>query len=468
MKRFYHSQVNDSVHSSIHLSELECDIISTNVFQRLHNVKQLGLGVAVYPGANYSRFSHSLGACHVAGRIVDSIKRNTDREIDDDEKQLYRLGGLLHDVGHYPFSHSFEHASKQHYDLSSDFVETDVETKGQFYDHEKMGGIIIEESDEILEVFAKHDIDAKEVSDIFLRRNPGTLTAILSSDLDCDRLDYLMRTAHHAGLPYGNIDLDYIVNNITLDDQENVCLKRKALRAADHLLLSRYYDYTQLPFNKTVAALELSFEAIIKEFLNSGRLNCNKDAMVEKVRKNEWQHYDDQFIISEMRNALNEEAENGSPLEIHINAVLQRKLPKMVFSTEKIVSDSGLEGENLKLERLREFIPTLSEKFGIQESCWHIWSPKPLTLTKFGSSIPITEIENDDLEMTQLVMIKGIDKTQPSKSKPLVNCEHTLVNQLSGKKYSGLRLYVNLDRDSAELRSKIESYILSNVGVIQN
>src|SRR5689334_10897116 len=96
--RFHHARITDAAHGTFGLSELESDIISTPAFQRLHNVRQLGLAHLVYPGADYSRFAHSLGACHVAGRMVRSINQNGARTFNDDEMQMYRLAGLLHDL----------------------------------------------------------------------------------------------------------------------------------------------------------------------------------------------------------------------------------------------------------------------------------------------------------------------------------------------------------------------------------
>src|SRR5262245_45234947 len=111
MPRFHFRRITDAVHGTFGISELESDIISTRVFQRLHNVKQLGLAHLIYPDLNYSRFAHSLGACHVAGRMMRSINLNSpnNRRWDEDQIQLYRLAALLHDLGHYPSSHAMEH-----------------------------------------------------------------------------------------------------------------------------------------------------------------------------------------------------------------------------------------------------------------------------------------------------------------------------------------------------------------------
>src|SRR4051812_3869734 len=113
--RFHFGRITDAVHGTFGISELESDIISTPAFQRLHNVRQLGLAHLVYPGAEYSRFAHCLGACHIASRMLRGINQNCNDRFDEDMIQMHRLAGLLHDLGHYPFSHAMEYAALDYY-----------------------------------------------------------------------------------------------------------------------------------------------------------------------------------------------------------------------------------------------------------------------------------------------------------------------------------------------------------------
>src|SRR5713101_5180121 len=116
MGSFDAKRVADPVHGTIGLSELEAAVINTGAFQRLRNVKQLGLAPLVFPGADYSRFSHCLGACHVTGSILEALRSSGSADSLTDERiQIYRLSALLHDVGHYPFSHAMEEAVKDYY-----------------------------------------------------------------------------------------------------------------------------------------------------------------------------------------------------------------------------------------------------------------------------------------------------------------------------------------------------------------
>ena len=110
----YKFAVNDPVHGTIELSDLEVEIINTKVFQRLRNIKQLGLANYVFPSADFTRFSHSIGVCHLTGKIFDTLKRNGADQITDLDIRDYRLAGLLHDIGHYPYSHTMEDAIQEY------------------------------------------------------------------------------------------------------------------------------------------------------------------------------------------------------------------------------------------------------------------------------------------------------------------------------------------------------------------
>lgn len=106
--------IADPLYGSVQLTKLESQIVSSAAFQRLHNVRQLGLGHLVFPSAAYSRFSHSVGACANADRILTAIESNSKRRFCAEQRQGVRLTALLHDLGHFPFSHTTEHAMKRY------------------------------------------------------------------------------------------------------------------------------------------------------------------------------------------------------------------------------------------------------------------------------------------------------------------------------------------------------------------
>ena len=211
-------EIADPIHGLIRLDKVEAELLATKSLQRLHYVHQLGLAYLVFPGANYTRHAHSIGACHNAGRMLAAIKRNFEGDLGDleDDFVKYRIIALLHDVGHYPFSHATEHVIEDYY--KSGDVEVGIlrklgtegktspaaPTEAQYSDHEEMGAFIIENDPEISLVLKTNGFDPKEIADRFRMRNPdhGTFSGVISSDLDCDRLDYLRRTAANSGAPY--------------------------------------------------------------------------------------------------------------------------------------------------------------------------------------------------------------------------------------------------------------------------
>ncbi len=217
-------RISDPVHKTIGLTELEAHVISTQAFQRLRNVKQLGLANYVFPGADYSRFSHSLGVCYITGRILDAISPSNEK-VTDRDKQLYRLAGLLHDVGHYPYSHTMEESVQNHY--VSDYLEpSPSEHEGdampdaeefvggeRFFLHERVGKEVLTRDSELQELLARYGYRPEEIYSVFIREQPPRFANLISSDLDADRIDYLLRTAHHTGLPYGSVDVDYLLTN---------------------------------------------------------------------------------------------------------------------------------------------------------------------------------------------------------------------------------------------------------------
>ena len=145
---FNKKRIADPVYGTIGLSEAELRVVSTKPFQRLRNVKHLGLVDYVFPGATYARFSHCLGACHLTGRILESLKLSN-TQIDGEKIQRYRMAALLHDIGHYPFSHVMEGPVKDHYQAQMiqpknyKTVAGQAEEIPRFFNHESLGKEIV-------------------------------------------------------------------------------------------------------------------------------------------------------------------------------------------------------------------------------------------------------------------------------------------------------------------------------------
>lgn len=189
----------------IFIEDDELEVLDSEYVQRLRKIRQLGLSSLVYPTATHTRFSHSIGVLNLSSKMAESL------DLSDVERKSVRLAGLLHDVGHGPFSHASEYAFKKTHEEKSCEIVEELEDKG------------------VLPVSA-HKINQY----IRGKRNPS----IIAGDIDTDRMDYLKRDSHFTGIPHGKIDTDTIIKSVTTKDDE-IVFKRRSVEAIEQLLVSR-------------------------------------------------------------------------------------------------------------------------------------------------------------------------------------------------------------------------------------
>ena len=227
-------EIRDPIHGLIALSQKEMDLINTKAFQRLRRIRQLAMAFLVYPGTLHTRFDHSIGVMHIAGRICNRL------EITDEECKQIRLAALLHDIGHGPFSHVSEH-------LLDKCVPEDGGAPREKI-HEKVTVDIIKNDSEIRTVLRgkKHQfviemIEGKTTRDF--RRD------IVSSDLDADKMDYLLRDSYFAGVKYGTYDLEKIIESCRIhyeEDESYLAISDEGIYALEQLLLAKHHMTQQI------------------------------------------------------------------------------------------------------------------------------------------------------------------------------------------------------------------------------
>lgn len=292
-------EIRDPIHRTIAFSEREKRIIDHPYVQRLRHVRQLGLASIVYPGATHDRFAHALGAMHVAGRMwarmmeTSGTVLSTHFSSDDLAyfRQMIRFAGLLHDVGHPPFSHVAEkfmpHFSKLQ--IPSEWLENPAQDR--MASHEDFSVVMIAG----LAKDSKAPLSSDEAQDIaslvhhgvmpspawrkrFGEDNGGMrgihrlLRSLISGELDCDRMDYLLRDAHYTGVAYGAHDIEHLIGNTGVMALEDGSLARTidstAVRAFEDFLLSRYHMFLQVYFHKTAIA----FDHFLERAIHTGEL----------------------------------------------------------------------------------------------------------------------------------------------------------------------------------------------------
>ena len=233
--------IRDSIHGNLPLNPFEIEVLDYPQLQRLRRVKQLGFISLIYPGANHSRFEHSIGTMHLASKLADQL------ELSKEDKDLVRIAGLLHDAGHGPFSHVSEAVLG--------------------VNHEEITAFVIEKTsihDKLSEKF-----DTKEIIDII--NGEGKLGPIISGDLDMDRMDYLIRDSHYTGVAYGVIDTERIISNLKLERE--LILDIKGVQAAESALTARYLMYPSVYQHHTTRIINAMFRRCLRDLINQDSLD---------------------------------------------------------------------------------------------------------------------------------------------------------------------------------------------------
>jgi len=245
----------DPVHNIIRLrtnddeGRLMLRLIDTPEFQRLRRIKQLGLGLYTYQGAEHSRFTHSLGAFHLMTRVLDRLGEK--HEIGADDRTAARAAALLHDVGHGSFSHVMEKVLGFHHESWTVRV-------------------VLSEETEIGRLLASYsaELPADVAAIIEGKFQPAALAQLVSSQLDVDRMDYLLRDSLMTGAKYGIYDLEWIINALAIDEEgDRIYVAARGLYAVEEYLQARYYMFRQVYFHRTLRSAEAVLRSILRRAL---------------------------------------------------------------------------------------------------------------------------------------------------------------------------------------------------------
>ncbi len=245
----------DSVHNIIRLKtdsdegKLLVRLIDTAEFQRLRRIKQLGLALFAYQAAEHSRFTHSLGALHLATRTLDKLK--TKYEISTAETTAVRVAALLHDIGHGAFSHVIE--------TILDFHHENFTIEAVLSDETEVGRVLRDFSPNIAE-----DVAAIIRGDF----RPMALAQLVSSQLDVDRMDYLLRDSLMTGAKYGIYDVEWIIKSLEIDEKnDRLYVSGRGIFAVEDYLQARYYMFRQVYFHRTLRSAETVLRSLLRRAL---------------------------------------------------------------------------------------------------------------------------------------------------------------------------------------------------------
>ena len=438
--------VVDNIHGEIELSPHEWRVVNTATFQRLRSLKQLGMGHLVYPNATHSRFAHSLGVFGIMRRILGKLRELGKFLKKPADEENLRLAALLHDVGHYPYSHLMERV---------DFVQLTEEEVGHgapreasasrvlYPDHEELGREILEHQQDVRDAVGGVD-RAREIGALFSRLEVAhpQLSKLIHSSLDMDRLDYLLRDARAAGVPYGHIDLNYLLSNIRISPKGALGVELKALAAAEHFLLSRHFMHRVVYYHKTIYGLEEACRQLLRRVRDSKRYDtiaADGHAIRDLCRGQRLTSFTDDYVDRIIHEAANDRQDEI--IRTLACCITSRMTPKLLGEA------SGLQrkGEEFHAgaffkSRCKAELPTLAKKFGLPLGQFLLCGPKPIKLEERSALLTRTEAENlkpEEREELIRVFIPGSEEP-----KSIVEIEGTLIKQLSEYSYGIHRLYV--------------------------
>ncbi|MGD8726398.1 MAG: HD domain-containing protein [Gemmatimonadales bacterium] len=268
--------IRDPLWNNIQIDVRALGVIDSAPFQRLRYVRQLGHAFLVYPGATHTRFEHALGAYHLAGRTLGVLRERGELEgIPEQQVIVVRLAALLHDVGHYPFSHALEEAG-----LPS---------------HERLAveRFAHPELRRALEAYGIASLDTA-LAALIAGSSGQALQGLVAGSLDLDKIEYLTRDARMCGVPYGTVDVDRLIHSITLvgatDAQRRVGVHEKGLSALESLLFAKYQMYRNVYWHHAVRSATAMFKRLVRRAIAGGHLNAGwiagstDESLMEAVR----------------------------------------------------------------------------------------------------------------------------------------------------------------------------------------
>ena len=257
--------IRDPLWDNIRLDRAALAALDTPTVQRLRYVRQLGHAFLVYPGATHTRFEHALGAYHLTRKALASLEERGELAcIAEEDRLAVRLAALLHDIGHYPFSHALEEAG--------------------FPSHEKLGVAKLDRGElgERLREIGGAGFPAR-VGALITKQSPSPLQGLISGSLDLDKIDYLSRDAFMCGVPYGTVDVERLLASLTLVEtagRSEVGVHEKGVSALESLLFAKYQMYRNVYWHHAVRAATCMFKRAVLAAAAAGAI---ADATLEET-----------------------------------------------------------------------------------------------------------------------------------------------------------------------------------------
>ena len=455
--------INDPVYGGIAITKMEMELIDTPIFQRLRGLRQLARVNYVFPGAEHSRYVHSLGVLFIMGLMTEHLLKKG--MLNEDDVVKMRVAALLHDIGHYPLSHLGEGVygyCKDNENANSIIEIRDEKKKQPLYlmasshsktaHHEHLGKYIVVNNIQIRSILERYGLDPLEIGEIFTGERGSrnmVYSQLLHSSLDADRLDYLLRDSYQTGVKYGLVDLQYLVrllmvveNPETVDnpklkgnDKVLVCNK-KGQHVVEHFLMSRYFHYSQVIFHKTNAAFEGMIKCMYIKLIQSEKFIYNSlDDIHNGVNDEEFLNFTDSFLEVAFEKYYREttDEEYKKLYEMY----RERIRPKVVYEIKDLYeNEPSSEFSVLKWE-LKKNPEIISQILGTDRWGYQI---VPITIEKIHNHYLLSEgYSKHEEDLREAVKLYDIDTKKVSY---LAEDKLSVVSKLANYKSEFIRIYV--------------------------
>ncbi len=374
-EKFKNKKIYDPIYGFVEITDLEWEIIHSPFYQRLRWIKQLGFSCYVFPGAEHSRFGHSIGVMHNAHKIIESCGKGVEfyelqnHSSPSPEAQLHkniRIAALLHDLGTFPFSHTIENSYIRHGVVKNKNKHTHAD------DHENLGSFIIKNTSYeggITDILERHNVEPKAISDLMKGKSHSVFAnQILHSEVDCDRMDYLLRDAHYTGLNYGTYDRDYLLHHFStarVGKQDILVIKHNALQCVEDFLLARFAWYSQVIRSSRGAKFDALAEELALILLQHNKIYQYEDLMEMVVKRpTDFYQFNDSYFLSSVKKALEDSSLHGQKIKDLANSLLFELSPfslKIEEFSHTILNQDDEKGDKKARQRVHKVVDKIED-----------------------------------------------------------------------------------------------------------
>jgi HD superfamily phosphohydrolase len=356
--------LRDPLWNNIRVDELTLTLVDTEVFQRLRYVRQLGLAYLVYPGATHTRFEHALGAYHLARNTL-ALLTESGNEIETEDQCIVRAAALLHDVGHYPFSHALEEIGQLHHeDVARPLI-----TRGP------VAQILVSEIGPAAPL---------RVFELIRGTSRSALQGLISGSLDLDKIEYLKRDAFMCGVPYGEIDVHRLTQSLLLvadpeTGERTIGIREKGLSALESLLFAKYQMYRNVYWHHAVRSATAMYKRLVEDSLRAGAI-------------------DPELLASYTDEGLIHRLEHAHPTSL-LDALRNRRLYKRALEWPAGQLDAGFgEWISTDREKTRQAEDRIARKLGLPPG--DVLLDFPIKTEMLGLDIPVLRRDGEVERLT--------------------------------------------------------------------